>query len=210
MSDQSLPVVEIFHSLQGEGFHAGRSALFIRLAGCSVGCTWCDTKNSWAAEDHRRRRIREIVDEAHQARDDGAGFIVVTGGEPLEHDLTSLCEELRQTCLPLHIETSGTANLSGRFDWVTLSPKRHKPPLSSMTALCNELKMIVHTEDDLVFAVEMAKKAKTRSELSPRNPILIVQPGWQSKIGKDLAMNFAMSNREWRLSLQSHKILGIQ
>ena len=129
----SLPVVETFHSLQGEGVHAGRSAFFIRLAGCQVGCSWCDTKHSWPLAAHPQRPLAELVAEAQAAANAGAAFLVITGGEPLHHQLDPLCNALRQLsapggkALPLHLETSGVDPLSGQFDWIALSPKRHRP-----------------------------------------------------------------------------------
>ena len=121
---QRLPVVETFHSLQGEGHHAGRSAFFIRLAGCSVGCPWCDTKHSWPSQAHPEQPIDALAEAAQSAAESGASFVVITGGEPLHHDLQPLTQSLDARCgLPLHLETSGVDPLSGRFDWITLSPK---------------------------------------------------------------------------------------
>ncbi|QPN62036.1 7-carboxy-7-deazaguanine synthase QueE [Synechococcus sp. CBW1004] len=146
----TLPVVETFHSLQGEGLHAGRSAFFIRLAGCSVGCPWCDTKPSWELEVHPRRSLSDLAAQVAAAAAAGAAFAVVTGGEPLEHDLGPLCAALdpAATGLPLHLETSGAAplQLSGRFAWISLSPKRHRPPSRELLAACDELKVVVTAE----------------------------------------------------------------
>ena len=128
-SQATLPVVETFHSLQGEGHHSGRSAFFIRLAGCTVGCTWCDTKHSWPEAAHPQRHLGDLAQEAAEAERQGAAFTVITGGEPLHHNLDALASALRQaTSHPLHLETSGIDPLSGRPDWVTLSPKPHRPP----------------------------------------------------------------------------------
>ena len=131
-----LPVVETFHSLQGEGHHAGRSAFFIRLAGCTVGCPWCDTKHSWPVQGHAEQPINALADAAQMAAAAGASFVVITGGEPLHHDLQPLTQALDARCgLPLHLETSGVDPLSGRFDWITLSPKRHRPPRQELLQL---------------------------------------------------------------------------
>jgi hypothetical protein len=209
----SLPVVETFHSLQGEGLHAGRSAFFIRLGGCAVGCPWCDTKHSWPAGAHPLRSLAELAQEARQAKEAGAAFAVVTGGEPLEHDLSPLCEALREATaaperpqgLPLHLETSGAAPLalSGRFAWITLSPKAHRPPTAELLAACDELKVVVHGPADLAFAEAMAAAAG-------QAPALLLQPGWNSAEGQELAVEFVRTHPAWRLSLQSHKWLGVR
>ena len=223
----SLPVVETFHSLQGEGLHAGRSAFFLRLGGCSVGCPWCDTKHSWPADAHPRRSLAELAGEARAAAAAGAAFAVITGGEPLEHDLGPLCEALREATaeperpegLPLHLETSGAAPLalSGRFDWITLSPKRHRPPSPELLAACDELKLVVHEPADLAFAETMAAQAMaagTRKAAATGRPgaapSLLLQPGWDSAEGQELAVAFVRAHPAWRLSLQGHKWLGLR
>ncbi|SBO44199.1 7-carboxy-7-deazaguanine synthase QueE [Cyanobium sp. NIES-981] len=202
----ALPVVETFHSLQGEGLHAGRSACFIRLAGCGVGCPWCDTKHSWPEAGHSRRPVAALADTVRRAAAAGAAFVVVTGGEPLHHDLTDLCEGIAPVGLPLHLETSGVDRLSGRFDWITLSPKPHRPPLPSLLAACQELKVVVHGEADLHFAVAMAQQARAAGN----HPALLLQPGWDSAEGQRLALDFVRGHPAWRLSLQNHKWLAIR
>ena len=201
-----LPVVETFHSLQGEGIHAGRSAFFIRLAGCGVGCSWCDTKHSWAAAPHPLRPLAELAAEAASAAAAGAAFVVVTGGEPLHHELTALCTALASTDMPLHLETSGVDPLSGRFDWITLSPKSHRRPTPELLASCHELKVVVHGADDLAFAEAMAAAAAAAGN----QPALLLQPGWDSQSGQALATAHVLRHPQWRLSLQSHKWLGLR
>jgi 7-carboxy-7-deazaguanine synthase len=216
----SLPVVETFHSLQGEGMHAGRSAFFIRLGGCTVGCTWCDTKHSWPKAMHPAHSLRELAAEAAEASAQGAGFVVITGGEPLHHNLNMLCEVLREeigqrigSTLPLHLETSGVDPMSGTFDWITLSPKRHKPPTAELLAACHELKVIVHDEDDLAFSLAMAEQAiQARNSalgISGSALHLMVQPGHGCEHGAAMAIEFVKADPRWRLSLQTHKLLGI-
>ena len=209
----AIPVVETFHSLQGEGLHAGRSAFFIRLAGCAVGCPWCDTKHSWPEAVHPQRHLADLAAEAGAAAAAGAAFAVITGGEPLEHDLAELCAALAASGLPLHLETSGAAplQLSGRFAWITLSPKRHRPPGPELLAACDELKVVVHEPADLAFAEAMAAaadQARAGSGLEP--PALLLQPGWESEAGRELAVAFVRAHPAWRLSLQSHKWLGVR
>ena len=213
-----LPVVETFHSLQGEGLHAGRSAFFIRLAGCRVGCSWCDTKHSWPQEAHPLRHLSELAEETDAAAAAGAAFVVITGGEPLHHDLGALCAALRQGggeagALPLHLETSGVEPLSGRFDWITLSPKPHFPPTDELLAACQELKVVVHGPSDLIFAEAMARGARElRSDTGANaaGPQLLLQPGWESQEGTELAIAHVRRYPAWRLSLQSHKWLGVR
>jgi organic radical activating enzyme len=208
-----LPVVETFHSLQGEGLHAGRSAFFIRLAGCDVGCPWCDTKHSWDLETHPRRSLAELAGEVAAAAADGAAFAVITGGEPLAHDLDPLCAALaaRVPQLPLHLETSGAdpLPLSGRFAWITLSPKRHRPPSPALLAACHELKVVVHESADLAFAAAMAEQTLQVRQVDAA-PVLSLQPGWNCRRGQELAIAFVRGHPAWRLSLQSHKWLGVR
>jgi organic radical activating enzyme len=217
----ALPVVETFHSLQGEGTHAGRSAWFLRLAGCTVGCPWCDTKVSWPQAAHPQRATADLAAEAAAAAAAGAAFAVITGGEPLHHDLGPLCEALAGSGLPLHLETSGVDRLSGRFAWITLSPKRHRPPRPDLLAACDELKAVVHEPADLRFAEAMAAAAgAARAAAGSTDPAgaadgsdpprLLLQPGWGSDAGLDLAVAFVQRTPAWRLSLQSHKWLGLR
>ena len=201
---QRLPVVETFHSLQGEGHHAGRSAFFIRLAGCSVGCPWCDTKHSWPAQGHPEQPVHALADAAQMAAEAGASFVVITGGEPLHHDLQPLTQALDARCgLPLHLETSGVDPLSGRFDWITLSPKRHQPPLQGLLDRMQELKVVVHAPEDLHFADAMAQAGQEEA-------LHYLQPGWDSPKGQQLAIEHVRHNPAWRLSLQAHKWLGVR
>jgi len=206
----SLPVVETFHSLQGEGVHSGRSAFFIRLAGCRVGCTWCDTKHSWPEAVHPQTALTDLAEQVCAAAAAGAAFVVVTGGEPLHHDLTDLCQALGSAGLPLHLETSGVDALSGRFDWITLSPKRHAPPRAELLAACQELKVVVHEPADLAFAEAMAAAAVAGRRPEQPAPVLLLQPGWQSAEGQALALAQVQADPRWRLSLQSHKWLGVR
>jgi organic radical activating enzyme len=201
-----LPVVETFHSLQGEGLHTGRSAFFVRLAGCTVGCSWCDTKVSWPAGAHPQRPLADLAAEARAAAEAGAAFAVISGGEPLHHNLDPLCRALAPAGLPLHLETSGVDPLSGAFHWITLSPKPHRPPTPELLAACHELKLVVHEPSDLAFAEAMAAAAADAGN----RPALLLQPGWDSPAGSQLAVAYVRSHPAWRLSLQSHKWLGVR
>jgi 7-carboxy-7-deazaguanine synthase len=210
----TLPVVETFHSLQGEGLHAGRSAFFVRLAGCDVGCPWCDTKHSWPEAMHPHLAVEELARQAQGAREHGAAFVVITGGEPLQHPLAPLCDALAIAGLPLHLETSGVHPLSGRFDWLTLSPKRHRPPSNALLAACDELKVVVQQRADLAFADAMAQQARhqrqAESAAKSAGPALLLQPAWGEPEGQRLAIAHAQRHPAWRLSLQTHKWLGVR
>lgn len=203
-------VVETFHSLQGEGLHAGRSAFFIRLAGCDVGCPWCDTKHSWPQAAHPSRPLDELAAEASAAAGAGAAFVVITGGEPLQQPLDALCAVLAATGLPLHLETSGVGQPSGRFDWITLSPKPHRPPAAELLARCDELKVVVTGPADLDFAEAMAAEAVRLRPTTAPGPERLLQPAWDEPAARELAVAYVRAHPAWRLSLQSHKWLGVR
>ena len=211
----TLPIVERFHSLQGEGAHAGRSAYFIRLAKCNVKCPWCDTKSSWSDANHPKETLKKLAALTVEAKSKGAAFVVITGGEPLHHDLTQLCNNIREETfkehgqtIPIHLETSGVNQLTGDPDWITLSPKKHAPPTHELLNACHELKIIIQEKDDLLFAEDMAKQAKANSN-PKNNPLLFLQAGWNNKSGEKLAFEHVKNNPQWRLSVQTHKWLGI-
>ena len=216
-----LPLVEKFHSLQGEGFHAGKSAFFIRLAGCKVGCTWCDTKHSWNNEKYPLTSIEQIAKEIKIARAKGASFCVITGGEPLHHNLDNFCEAIKketsgekQNSIKIHIETSGVNTISGDFDWITLSPKRHSPPKKYFLENCNEIKIIINDKKDLDFAIAIRKEIISKYMQSENkhksHKIYYLQPAWENKDGFSLAIDFVKKNPDWNLSLQTHKYLKIK
>lgn len=194
------PVVETFHSLQGEGYWVGANAFFIRLAGCDVGCAWCDTKISWSEKKHPKIPVSELV---RLAREANPQFVVITGGEPLMHNLAVLTEQLQAENLAIHLETSGAHELTGVFDWITLSPKTFKPPLPDIYALANELKVVIAKANDLDWAEAQAK-------LVHKKIPLFLQPEWNNPVSHQLVMDYIYSHPKWRLSLQTHKLLGIR
>lgn len=196
----SLSVVETFHSVQGEGFWTGVNAFFIRLAGCDVGCSWCDTKHSWPMAHHPPREIAALVAEAIAA---GPFMVVITGGEPLMHDLGALTRYLRQAGLRIHLETSGSHLLSGEFDWISLSPKQFKPPLKEIYSRADELKVVVDDETDLAWAELAAERVSEQA-------VKLLQPQWDSPIGQQLVMNYVLTHSDWRVGLQTHKFLGVR
>jgi 7-carboxy-7-deazaguanine synthase len=195
-----LPIVETFHSIQGEGYWAGVSAFFMRLALCDVGCPWCDTKISWSDKHHPRRTIDELVAEAQAAHPQ---FVVITGGEPLMHDLQPLTTALKQAGLRIHLETSGSHPYSGEFDWVTLSPKPFKPPLPEIYDRADELKVVIATPEDLLWAEQ-------QSRLTRAAAWRYLQPEWNSPTSQNLVFAYILQHPNWRMSLQTHKLLGVQ
>lgn len=193
------PLMEDFYTIQGEGAHTGRPSYFIRLAGCDVQCWWCDVKESWDESRHPRVKTGDIV---QRAVDSGAPFAVITGGEPLLHNLEPLTIRLKDRGLHVHIETSGSSPLSGRLDWITLSPKRFKKPLDEVFPYVDELKVVVLKNKDLEWAEFNAKKC-------PENTKLLLQPEWGTPSSVDLIVDYVKANPEWGISLQTHKFLNV-
>ena len=197
---KKLPLVEDFYTIQGEGFHSGRPAYFIRLGGCDVGCRWCDAKYTWNPKIFPPTPIETIVDRACSCK---AQAIVITGGEPLLYPLGDLTCELHARGLEIFIETSGTNPISGEFDWICLSPKRQMPPLKEALLRADELKVIVQTKEDLEWAVECSKKVKSKC-------LLYLQPEWsvyESIIGD--IVEWVKENPQWNISIQTHKFMHI-
>lgn len=198
--DNKLPVMEAFYTLQGEGFHAGRAAYFIRLGGCDVDCVWCDVKESWDASIHPQFTINQIVAEASQYK---GRLAVITGGEPLMYDLNELTTALKEAGFQTNIETSGAHPMSGHWDWVCFSPKKFKEAHPSIFEHANELKVIVYNKSDFKFAEKYAK-------LVNKNCQLLLQPEWSKKDTiQPLIVEYIKENPEWRISLQTHKYLDI-
>ena len=191
--------MERFLTLQGEGYWSGSAAWFIRLAGCDVGCTWCDVKESWQEESHPRVALKTLVDEAETC---GAKICVITGGEPLLHDLTDLTGSLRRVGLRVHLETSGTRPLSGQFDWITFSPKKFKAAQDFFYNRHDELKIIVHNPHDLVWAEEQASKC-------PNIGHRFLQPDWFRPEASTWIIEYVKTHPDWRISLQTHKFMNI-
>jgi organic radical activating enzyme len=196
---EMLPLMEEFYTIQGEGYHTGTAAYFIRIGGCDVGCHWCDVKESWNAELHPPTPTDLIVSNAKKY----ANTVVVTGGEPLMWDMTQITQKLKQQNLQVHIETSGAYTLSGEWDWICLSPKKNKLPTQTVYDNANELKVIIHNKHDFIFAEEQA-------QLVNSNAILFLQPEWSKK--EEMTpqiVDYVMNNPKWRVSLQTHKYLNI-
>jgi len=193
------PVMEHFYTLQGEGYWAGSATYFIRLAGCDVGCFWCDVKESWAVEAHPLLSVKELL---LQVRVHPSKRIVITGGEPLLHNLDALTQTLRAEGYKTHIETSGTQPLSGEFDWICFSPKKFKAPLPEFYAIADELKVIVHNWHDLEWAEKQAAACAPKT-------LLYLQPQWYRPESTQWIIEYVKQNPKWRISLQTHKFLQI-
>ena len=192
--------MEAFYTIQGEGAHQGRAAYFIRLGGCDVGCHWCDVKESWEADAHPQQSVDEIVAEAtrHPAR-----LAVITGGEPLMHDLTELCDALHRHGFTINVETSGAHPLSGSLDWICLSPKKFKAPLPEFYQRAHELKVIIFNRSDFAWAEQFAERMSPDCQL-------FLQPEW-SRSDKMLPqiIDYVKEHPCWRISLQVHKFMQI-
>ncbi len=196
----SYPVMEHFYTLQGEGYHQGRAAYFIRLGGCDVGCVWCDVKASWQADAHPRMTSEQLV---RAVRTTPAQIVVITGGEPLLHNLDELTGALRQAGLRTHLETSGAHPLSGQWDWICLSPKKFKAPLPEIPAAAQELKVVIFHPSDFTWAEAYAARVAPACRL-------YLQPEWDRAAAMTpLIINYIMEHPGWELSLQVHKYVNI-
>lgn len=194
-----LPLMEEFYTIQGEGFHKGTAAYFIRVGGCDVGCHWCDVKESWNAETHPPTSIDSIIANAKKYSD----TIVITGGEPLTWDMGPLTQGLKKERMKTHIETSGAYPLTGVWDWICLSPKKNKLPVGDIAKKADELKVIVYNKHDFIFAEEQAAEVG-------ENCILYLQPEWSVRDKMvPLIVDYVMKNPKWKVSLQTHKYLNI-
>ena len=199
-STEQLPLMEDFYTLQGEGTYQGRAAYFIRLAGCDVGCVWCDVKESWAMDAHPMVGLPVIV---QRARESGAPIAVITGGEPAMHNLEALTRNLRAAGMRTHIETSGAHPLTGEWDWICLSPKKFKAPRPDIYELAHELKIVVYHKSDLDWAEQEAART------SP-NCRLYLQPEWsREKEMLPVIIAYVKKNPRWTVSLQVHKYMNI-
>ncbi len=198
--DRSLPIMESFYTIQGEGFHQGKAAHFIRLAGCDVGCVWCDVKDSWSTEGYPGLLPETLLEESNQYQSE---IVVITGGEPFMYDLTDLTDIFKKGGKKLNVETSGAYPLSGYWDWICFSPKKFKAPKDEFFEKAHELKMVIYHPSDLKWAEEMAGKMNSNAKL-------FLQPEW-SKSEKivPLIIEHVKKNPRWEISLQIHKFMNI-
>lgn len=195
-----LPVMEHFYTIQGEGYHQGKAAYFIRLGGCDVGCIWCDVKESWDAEKQPKYEVRSLLSEVRKTP---VEIVVITGGEPLMHNLDELTKELHQAGFKTNIETSGAHPLSGTWDWICLSPKKFKAPLPDILPHANELKVVIYNKSDFEWAEKYAAFVSAECKL-------YLQPEWDNAAHMTpLIIEYIKANPKWELSLQIHKYINV-
>jgi 7-carboxy-7-deazaguanine synthase len=195
-----FPVMEHFYTIQGEGFYQGRAAYFIRLGGCDVGCVWCDVKDSWDAAKHPMHSIEEMV---NWVTDVNAKLVVVTGGEPLLHNLDELTNALKANGIQTNIETSGSSPLSGHWDWICVSPKKFKAPLDEVVTKAHELKVVIFNKTDFAWAEKYAALCNPECKL-------FLQPEWDKSAEMlPLIIDYVKAHPQWEISLQVHKYMQI-
>lgn len=211
LQQMKLPVMESFYTLQGEGYHQGRAAYFIRLGGCDVGCVWCDVKDSWDAGKHPSLSIDAIVNKLYvetgirnrELGDNIQPIVVITGGEPLMHDLTQLTNAIHAAGFTTNIETSGAHPLSGEWDWICLSPKKFKAPLPEVVPHAHELKVVIFHKSDFAWAEQYAALVTPQCKL-------YLQPEWDKAAEvTPLIIDYIKTNPQWELSLQLHKYINV-
>jgi len=196
----ALPVMEYFYTLQGEGFHQGRAAYFIRLGGCDVGCVWCDVKESWDVEKHPLLKIEDLISNVKRTP---ATIAVITGGEPLMYDLTELTKQLNKEGFKTHLETSGAYPLTGIWDWICVSPKKFKAPLPEILPNANELKVVIFNKSDFEWAEKYAAEVSSNCKL-------YLQPEWdKADQMTPLIIEYIKNHPQWELSLQIHKYINV-
>ena len=201
----TYPVMEHFYTIQGEGYHQGKAAYFIRLAGCDVGCVWCDVKDSWDASKHPSYAVETILEMVTTGTTANPSQViaVVTGGEPLLHQLDALTNALHEKGFNTNIETSGSSPLSGNWDWICLSPKKFKAPLPEVVKVAQELKIVVFNKSDFEWAEKYA------AEVSP-NCLLFLQPEWdKAATVTPMIIEYIKAHPQWQLSLQVHKYINV-
>lgn len=199
--------MEMFYTLQGEGFYSGNAAYFIRLAGCDVGCVWCDVKDSWDASQHPSFTVDEIISRMNRELEiinsNSKPIVVITGGEPLLHNLDELTSSLQNLGFETNIETSGSSDLSGNWNWICVSPKKFKAPLTSVLQYANELKIVVFNKSDFEWAEKHAA-------LVPSTCKLYLQPEWDKRENMlPQIIDYVKQYPQWKISLQTHKYINI-
>jgi 7-carboxy-7-deazaguanine synthase len=197
---KALPLVEEFYTVQGEGFNTGKAAYFIRLGGCDVGCSWCDSRFTWNPGIHPLVNTDQIINNAVNS---GTDSVVVTGGEPLLWNLDYLCNKLKENNIQTFIETSGSSPMSGKWDWICLSPKKNLPPVGDICGKADELKVIIAHTSDFFWA------EKYRKMVSPECR-LYLQPEWSrfEAVIPEI-VEYVKKNSYWNISLQVHKFMHI-
>tara|TARA_B100000902_G_scaffold380346_1_gene415634 strand:- start:152 stop:754 length:603 start_codon:yes stop_codon:yes gene_type:complete len=199
-----IPIKETFLSIQGEGYYAGQSSYFIRTQGCDIGCHWCDEPASWEFNSGINMTSLEILSDLKKSN---VNTVIFTGGEPLIHDLTAISSLIHENGYSLHLETSGSYSLSGNWDWITLSPKKIKPPLKQIYLHASELKVVIYNSNDFEWALEQEKQISNIN----KDCLLYLQPEWSKKdIMHPKIIDFISKNPQWKLSMQMHKYLNVK
>jgi 7-carboxy-7-deazaguanine synthase len=197
---KQLPLMEEFYTLQGEGYHTGKASYLIRLGGCDIGCYFCDTKESWNADMFREDDTDKIIERILSCP---AKSVIVTGGEPLLYNLEYLCRKLKEFKIETCLETSGAHKLTGKWDWICLSPKRSNPPVDELYKKANELKIIISEEKDFSWAEQCAEKTNESCQL-------YLQPEWSRRVAiTPIIIDYILKHPKWKISMQLHKYLGI-
>ncbi len=195
-----IPVLEEFYSIQGEGFNTGKASYFIRTGGCDLACSWCDSKESWDHTAHQYIDINEIIKRINKT---SVNTVIVTGGEPLIYNFDEFCNKAKAAGLNTMIETCGAHNFSGKWDWICLSPKKHKPPKNVYFNFANELKVIIFDKEDFNWAEKCAKKVS-------ESCLLYLQPEWSRfDVNAKMIVEYVKTNIKWNISIQTHKFLKI-
>ena len=196
----TLPLMEAFYTIQGEGYFSGKPAFFLRIGGCDVGCHWCDVKDSWDANLHPPTHVDAIVSKVLE---NSSNTVVITGGEPLMWNLSYLTSALRLNYKKIHLETSGAYKLSGKFDWICLSPKKIEEPLMEIAEIANELKIIIYNKHDFIWAEKQREKVNESCKL-------YLQPEWSKRdMITPMIVDYVKNNSHWSISLQTHKFINI-
>ncbi|SFU26934.1 7-carboxy-7-deazaguanine synthase QueE [Xenorhabdus koppenhoeferi] len=219
------PINEIFQTLQGEGVFTGVPSVFIRLQGCPVGCSWCDTKHTWEKEADKQQPMQNILLKTQDSdlwgvatarqliniftrQGYSARHIVITGGEPCLYDLRPLTETLESEGYQCQIETSGTHTiLCSDKTWVTISPK------VKMRGGCQVLPEAMKRADEIKHPVGRERDIEALDELLTMLdgnpvPIIALQPISQKEEATRLCIETCIA-RNWRFSMQTHKYLNI-
>jgi 7-carboxy-7-deazaguanine synthase len=200
INDFLYPVMESFYTIQGEGFYQGSAAWFLRLGGCDVGCVWCDVKESWDATKHPQIQLQAIIDNVTNTP---TKIVVVTGGEPLMHNCQALTTALHNANLQTNIETSGAYAVTGNWDWICVSPKKFKAPITQTLAVANELKVVIYHKSDFEWALQNA------AGVNP-NCKLYLQPEWSKRDEMmPLIVEFIKQHPNWEMSIQMHKYINV-
>ncbi len=197
---RKLPLIDDFYTIQGEGYHTGKAAYFIRIGGCDIGCKWCDTKISWNADLHKLEPVDNVINNIKKTP---AKTLVITGGEPLNYNLDYLCKRVTENNIKTFLETSGTNKITGKWNWICLSPKQQSPPFEENYKRADELKVIISEVSDIKWAEECSGKVNSDCKL-------YLQPEWSKSksITYDI-IDYIKKNPKWNISIQMHKYLKI-